>query len=440
MRVVATVIGLVALAAGPAPADASTVAIEDSSCGRGSGCIHHVVLRAAPGESNAVTVEAVGREVRLTDTGAPLAVGERCRSLTPNSAMCSGFVSAGGPTWHRVEVLLGDQDDAAAATREATLDGGPGDDMLTGSEDSDMLLGGGGRDRASGGGGSDTFMDGDGADVAIDDDVFDGGPGRDSVSYDNRRAPVRIDLHTSSAITGQSGESDAMTDVEGGSGGEAGDRITTAAGGGTADGGRGGDVLDGGDGQDTLGGGDGDDVIRGAGGNDEINVGGGNDRVYAGPGNDSIDAVLEHGARRRFAPVIGCGPGRDLVHQLQPRDRIASDCEAASLEDVGVEPVIQSPGLRSLRMTVLRWEVDCGPGMSVNLELQTATGRRTLGEVRYACRAERITVIRLRLSREGARVVAARKRARVRVIARERFPSGRNSSSYITTLVYQPPA
>jgi hypothetical protein len=125
----------------------------------------------------------------------------------------------------------GGNDDLAGSTSFDTLDGGPGDDLLTPSGLGDVVRGGSGFDTVR--------MPNGGATVTLDDAANDGLPGQ-----------------------GENIHSD-VEKVVGGSGA---------------------DALDGNDGPNTLDGGDGDDTLTGLGGADTLSGGSGSDVIQARDG------------------------------------------------------------------------------------------------------------------------------------------------------------
>jgi Ca2+-binding RTX toxin-like protein len=226
------------------------------------------------------------------------------------------------------------------------LEGGEGDDSLTGSTAANRLVGGYGDDSLNGSSGDDQLDGGPGA------DDLNGGTGtRDVADYSARTYPVIASID-GAAGDGESGEGDNIrTDVEGIWGGSADDRLTGGAaaddlrgnagddwfrgvgGADTMSGGTGQDTADygerttgvtvtddgiandgasgeldnvgtdvddlvGGSGNDTLTGsswsqtltgGAGNDTLNGAGGDDVLDGGSGADRMLGGSGTDSAD-------------------------------------------------------------------------------------------------------------------------------------------------------
>jgi hypothetical protein len=315
---------LVVVVAAPVAATAATADVEPYP-------IFGVVYLAAPGEANVLSASAGGTlaaaNLSFADLGASITAGSGCTSGGPHAVACSAnFVGPLGI------VALNDRDDsarlpaspalggwivdggagddsvdagAAAFGAGATVNGGPGNDVLTGSEVDDKLDGGpgddviygqagfdtldggGGRDKLFGGGkGRDSLVDGD-REGSVDADVLDGG-GRGLLDYSSRTRPVRVDL-TNPGHDGENGEGDVVRGIS---------QVRTGAGN---------DTLIGTNGDNALDGGRGADRIVGRGGRDRLVTTNG-DLVDAGPGNDSIDVGPLASA------TVTCGSGSDLVH------------------------------------------------------------------------------------------------------------------------------
>ena len=166
------------------------------------------------------------------------------------------------------------------------IDGGRGNDRITGSDGDDNILGGRGNDRLAGGDGNDTLEGGSGRDNIAGgdgDDVILGGSGRDTLNG-----------------------GDGNDTIEGGSGN---DRISGADGDDAIDGGAGNDRIDGGRGDDVLEGGAGRDNIVGGAGDDTLIGGEGNDRLSGGSGDDTF---IVNGADEGFDTYNG-GSGNDTI-------------------------------------------------------------------------------------------------------------------------------
>jgi Ca2+-binding RTX toxin-like protein len=361
----AAVIALVLLASLPAAAGAAIARVDVyreapgtdpfESCSRYAQCPPDtLVVAAAPGEANRMTIDPEPAGFVVRDAGAPVAPGSGCTAIDDHAVRCPAQVVG--------TVDLGDGDDRFAGGGRAL--GGPGDDVI----DAPSAEGGAGADvitclpgtaycALTGGAGSDTVTGGPGDDVISDrgageDDVLDGGAGTDVVSYAGHRTAVAVDLSATPQRFSARAESDAIAGFEavyGGRGadvlvgapaivlpllaygiqmrgGPGDDTITVlsalaAYGGGGDDvitgsasaegftGGSGNDRLTGGPGADRLFGGGGRDVLRGAGGADDLWGEAGADRLSGGPGRDHLR----------------CGPGKDRA-VAQRGDRV-SGCE-----------------------------------------------------------------------------------------------------------------
>jgi Ca2+-binding RTX toxin-like protein len=300
---------------------------------------------AARVEENDLSVDFDGGETVFRDR-VPIAAGRGCTARADGSVACVA-------TETRAD--LGDGDDSGRgrlllsgnpAIRIAggtgsdvlsgggTLSGGPGDDLLTGQtldggDGADVLTGIGAYDRLVGGPGPDVLHGGDGADSLTGDgagappapDVLDGGEGdRDTVSYHDSDAPVRVDL-----AAGSGGDGDRLVGLEhviGGYGddvliGDDGPNRIYGGPGWNTIAGRGGNdglttagpgALDGGDGDDYVQGGRRDDLLMGGPGYDTLEGGPGVDDYSAGAEADTI--YLDGGNAEES---VACGPGRDLV-------------------------------------------------------------------------------------------------------------------------------
>ncbi|HUR86649.1 MAG TPA: MopE-related protein [Solirubrobacteraceae bacterium] len=178
------------------------------------------------GDTDRLSFDLIGSDLTLTKSGTDVAVD-------------------GGVTKSGIDVL----------------EGGQGNDRLSGDGNKDVLLGGLGNDEISGHGGGDTL---------------DGGSGSNTVRYDDSAGPVNVDL---AAGTGTRGAVDRLTAFR---------RVIT------------------GDGSDTVNGTTADEVFVLNGGDDVLNAGPGDDGVEGGPGND-----LLRGGHGRDS-LVG-GDGRDTA-------------------------------------------------------------------------------------------------------------------------------
>ena len=225
----------------------------------------------------------------------------------------------------------------------AAINGGEGDDLLTGGARNDLVEGGIGEDRVVGFKGNDVLQGGDGADVLVwnngdASDRDEGGNGVDEVEVNGsptvgdqfnakpeaekpgfvffeRSNLVKFSIESQAerlTVNGLGGEDQFIPDpaVPVGlagltaltvNGGSAGDRLV---------GGDGADQINGGSGTDELFGGEGADQINGGDENDEIKGNGGDDRIVGGTGSDSLQAEAGDDAI-----VWNNGDGSDPVNE-----------------------------------------------------------------------------------------------------------------------------
>ena len=126
---------------------------------------------AAAGEINKLKVTREGADVVFTDSGGgTIDAGASCTAVSPSSVRCPV------PDGYRVDVDLGDGDDEVIVESGVghSVDGGEGNDALTGGDGADDLQGGAGNDVISGGLGTDDVDGGDGDDsILVRDAVRD---------------------------------------------------------------------------------------------------------------------------------------------------------------------------------------------------------------------------------------------------------------------------
>ncbi len=150
----------------------------------------------------------------------------------------------------------------ARGTPAYAVDGGAGNDTITGEGAADTLRGEGDSDTLDGAGGDDTLGGGSG------DDSLTGGLGNDVADYGSLAAAIVATLDGAGTLTLTIEGTDRLAGIEGLIGGSGDDIVT---GDGLANrlyGGLGGDRLDGAGGDDTLHGGAGLDSLIGGSGND----------------------------------------------------------------------------------------------------------------------------------------------------------------------------
>ena len=211
-------------------------------------------------------------------------------SITVGDIDNSGLIS--------IDLMGGSGDDtidlSAAMTGNAIVmvDGGDGNDTITGSAGGDSLAGGVDDDSINGGAGNDTIEGNAGndfVDSGAGDDSVDGGDGNDNI----------VGGLGNDTLNGNA-DNDTIDGAEGNdsiSGGFGNDNLNGSFDDDSIEGGLGADLLLGANGNDTLDGGrdddtlfghSGDDKLRGDHGNDSLNGDGGDDELVGDDGNDSL--------------------------------------------------------------------------------------------------------------------------------------------------------
>jgi Ca2+-binding RTX toxin-like protein len=273
-------------------------------------------------------------------------------------AVCAGVQSA-----LMFQAGGGDDTVTGGGCTGSVVDLGPGDDegTVNGS--------------VAGGPGADLLIPGPG----IGPNTISGGPGIDTVSYENRAAnrPVQISLDNT-ANDGQAGLDRIAGDVENERGGRGNDTIVGDGGSNLLEGGQGNDLIDGRGGLDFLDGGSGNDRLLARDGHQ--------DRVACGEGNDV--AVVD-----AFDSVDGCEK-RDSSRQLMPD--VDNDGVPAPADCADHNPK-RRPGFRDIPGNKV--DEDCSGSPAPFPQVQTSVQSLfTFGSV------TRFTLLKLRGVPEHARV------------------------------------
>jgi hypothetical protein len=273
-------LALLALAFTASPATAAVIELEDHFCGcdgsSGDTDTVGIIVRAAPGELNRMTVRQMPRGILIQDEGAPLT--GRCRPSASGGRFCRGTKFDG------VAVHLGDGDDRIQQDVQGFADGGEGTDEITstGTTGTFQLIGGPGADRLEAAGTATV-----------------------TVSYSDHTEGVTVRLNDL-ADDGAAGEGDnVLGPVTGMTGGSGDDRLEAGP---TASGlfGEGGDdTLLGSPEHDSMYGGDGDDELLAGDGDDYLTGAAGADVLSGGPGRDEVS----YGGTAPLHISIGDGPG-----------------------------------------------------------------------------------------------------------------------------------
>lgn len=284
-----------------------------------------LIYEAAPEEDNFLTIGSLSGTAGPTGTwivrekgGLPITAGAGCTSADTSTAVCSVPAGASELFLHAV-VDLGDMDDRAHATGACgseidptdflcgtTIDGGPGQDWITGALAGETYLKGGD---------AEDFLDAGGvfSGVEADDDennltILEGGPGPDHlrgnnlfdrVSYAERAADVRVTLD-GRANDGEAGEGDELVGIT---------QIAT------------------GSGDDVVAGNSGPNVILTGAGRDTVSAGWGPDSLYGGPGRDFLRGSRGHDSfsdRDGFRDVLEGGKGSDFARADRGLDVLTS--------------------------------------------------------------------------------------------------------------------
>jgi Ca2+-binding RTX toxin-like protein len=280
---------LVGLAASPA-ALASTVTVTGGNTVR--------VLESGS-EVNRVTVSYdAGMDLYdVVDSAANLTPNGACTAVNAHTATCpgTGIKTISVDTDAQAD-SIGMDLGTIPSTVTGSLDGGPGDDSisghgtLTGGTGKDAITGSPLADNVRGSSGNDTIDAGDGP------DDIQGGSNTDTLVYPaSRTAPVNVTVGTGNyndggaEDLGSSGRRDTVHgDIETVIGTPLGDLIAGDSSSETLIGGAGNDVLSGNNGSDTLLGLEGDDVMLGGNGHDLLRGWMGADRLFGGPDGDRL--------------------------------------------------------------------------------------------------------------------------------------------------------
>jgi Ca2+-binding RTX toxin-like protein len=233
----------------------------------------------------------------------------------------------------------GGADTVSGGDGDDIIGGGDGNDVVNGEAGNDSVVGGLGDDLLDGGFGNDTLFGSDGNDTAIGsfgDDILNGMAGDDSLlgmlGRDSMLGGNGNDTldggRDDDLMVGQGGNDvlrgDHGDDTVRGGGGD--DTIDAGDGADLVDAGNGADAIFGGDGDDTINGESGADTIDGHDGNDFINAGGGDDIIVGGDGDDTING-------NSGQDTAGGNLGDDLVGSSEVVDDmlILSDADRAKL-------------------------------------------------------------------------------------------------------------
>jgi hypothetical protein len=411
----ASLLTLIVLAALVLPATASanyTLSLDDpASLAIGPGTHDSIAVEytafcvPSVGCPNGQDVNSANNAIEFDNT-----TGGTC---TQNSAILATAFRCPGITTTRV-VGTGNADSVKALCEgvqsSLLFQAGAGDDVVTGGGCTGSVVDlGPGADRGvvsgtvNGGSGSDVLIPGPGTSA----NTIQGGPGVDTVSYENRSAaqPVAVTLNGQSD-DGQAGVDLVAADVENATGGAGADTIVGNEGSNVLQGGDGADTIDGRGGLDFIDAGPGDDVVRAR--------DGAQDRVACGDGNDS--AVVD-----AFDSVDGC-ESVDSSRALMPdvdADGVPAPADCADLD------AARRPGFRDVP----------GNGVDEDCSGADAPFARVLTSLQNLSSAGAVTrflVLKLRGVPERAtvemRCAGGRSKGCFSGVKRFRFPRGKDTA------------
>jgi Ca2+-binding RTX toxin-like protein len=262
------------------------------------------------------------------------------------------------------------------------LDGGPGDDVLTGADSNDTLSGGDGNDRLVGAGGADVLNGGAGNDTLVwnngdGSDILNGDAGNDGTEVNG--AATAGDVFSLEANAGRikfqrtnlkAFTLDASTErfQVNGIGGN--DSLTAKNGVGaltllSVDGGAGVDTITGSDGPDLISGGEGNDVLSGGGGDDRIVGDRGNDTMNGGAGDDTL--------------AWNNGDGTDVANGDDGRDDVEVNGAPAAGDVFNVQP--NGARVKFDRTNVVPFSIDIGSSETLHANGLGGDDTVTVGEV-----------------------------------------------------------
>ena len=262
------------------------------------------------------------------------------------------------------------------------LDGGPGDDVLTGAASSDTLNGGEGNDRIVGAGGADVVNGGAGNDTL----VWNNGDGSDTLNGDagNDGTEVNGDATAGDVFSLEPNAGrvkfqrtnlkvftlDASTErfQVNGLGGD--DSVTANDGVGaltllSVDGGAGADTVTGSEGADLILGGEGNDVLSGGGGDDRIVGDRGADTMNGGSGDDTL--------------VWNNGDGTDVANGDAGRDDVEVNGATAAGDAFTVQP--NGARIKFDRTNLVAFSIDIGSSETLHANGLGGNDSLVVGEV-----------------------------------------------------------
>jgi Ca2+-binding RTX toxin-like protein len=267
----------------------------------------------------------------------------------------------------------------------AALNGGSGDDLVTGSDTGDTLVGGDGNDRLVGARGGDDMSGGAGNDTLVwnngdGSDTIDGDAGNDVTEVNGNPTlgdaftafllspgATRVTFQRTNLVPFTLDASSERFQVNG-LGGD--DAFSAGPGVGalalvSVDGGAGADTVSGSEGPDLLLGGEGNDVLSGAGGDDRIVGDRGNDTMNGGAGDDTL--------------VWNNGDNTDVINGDAGRDDVEVNGAPAAGDTFTVQP--NGARIRFDRTNLVLFSLDIGSSETLHANGLGGDDRITIGDV-----------------------------------------------------------
>lgn len=368
--------------------DVKQVAIDlAASIGGGDGQVDSVEV-SGTGGNNKINVGLAGKAVVVTGASTQLIVtdAENFDRLTARGLAGNDILTVST---------------AAAAAMLVSLDGGAGNDTVTGSILTDILFGGDGNDRLTGGKGDDQMFGDAGDDRFIYNpgdgtDLMEGGDGTDTVEINGSNAGevfaftangarIRFDELSPAPFALDIGTAENMLlKAGGGNDSISGTGNLAALASFTIDGGAGNDTILGMNGADTLLGGDGNDFVDGQQGNDFAFLGGGNDTFQWDPGDGSdivegqsgVDTLLFNASNASEIMELSANGGRALF--TRNVGNIVMDLDDVEVIQVKALGGVDTITVNNLKGTDIKQvQIDLG---GADLQLDTATVNGTEGK------------------------------------------------------------
>jgi Ca2+-binding RTX toxin-like protein len=345
------------------------------------------------GDTAVLNLDGADDNVTVSASGGLLVHGQTSGGLNSGKDWDSGMdgdqtVPADGT--FIVEINSGDGNDSLTVLATdtevgaVTLQGGGGDDVLTGADTGDSLAGGDGNDRLVGAKGGDDMDGGEGNDTMVwnngdGSDFIVGDLGIDTTEVNGNptlgdaftlEPDVRQVKFRRTNLVGFTLEAATERFQVNGLGGD--DSVTASAGSALAantllsvDGGAGADTVTGSDGPDLILGGEGNDVLSGRGDDDRIVGDRGTDTMNGGTGDDTL--------------VWNNGDGTDVANGDDGRDDVEVNGAPAAGDVFTVQP--NGGRIKFDRTNLVTFSIDIGSSETLHANGLGGNDAITVGEV-----------------------------------------------------------